>query len=394
MKSTELRERLARIRQAAEARMDRFVERLRRFVGFETPTERTDRVRDFIRVLRDEIQVMGLQTQELEAPPSAPVLLSWYPPAPEVPAEFDVLFIGHVDTVWPEGEIQRRPFRVEGTRVTGPGVYDMKGGLALLMFTFEVLRDLGEVPAHRHIGWLWTTDEEAGSPGARPRIQEWARRARYVLSLEPAAPGGAVKVERYGVAVLEVTFRGRSGHPGLRSGGVNAIEQALGWHGMLRAWTVAHEGLWVTLAKIRGGQRTNQIPDTCRMIYDVRYADPSHLEALRTWLTAFQALPLDPERPETRRLTWTLETHMPPLPAQASRAAFERARSIAALLDWNLEGVRVGGGGDSAYAAEVGARVLDGLGVDGDGAHTPNEWADLSTVPRRVAFLAGLWWDL
>ena len=390
----ELRERLIRIRQAAEARMDRFVERLRRFVEFETPTERTDRVHAFIRVLGDEIRTMGLPTRELEAPPSAPVLLSWYPPDPVPPDELDVLFLGHVDTVWPEGEIQRRPFRVEGTRAMGPGVYDMKGGIALLMFAWEVMQALGEVPAHRRIGWLWTTDEEAGSPGARPRIQEWARRARYVLSLEPAAPGGAAKVERYGVAVLEVSFQGRSGHPGLRSGGVNAIEQAIGWHGMFRAWTVTQEGLWATLTKIHGGQRTNRIPDTCRMTYDVRYADPAYLETLRTWLTAFRSIPLDPEQPGARRFTWTLETHMPPLPAQASRAAFERARSIAALLDWNLEGVRVGGGGDSAYAAEVGAQVLDGLGIDGDGAHAPDEWADLSTVPRRTAFLAGLWWGL
>ncbi len=387
-----LQERVNRVHAWARDHMDLYRDVLTELVTRETPSDAPERMRPLIDWIVGMMRELHIRSRTFPLENGAAVLLQWVSTDDAMPQRFDVTLLGHLDTVWPVGTLATMPFRIEGDRVTGPGVFDMKGGVALAVYLARCLHTLDAWPRHRTIAFLWTPDEEIGSRYSRHVIAEVARKSRVVLCLEPAGSQGAVKVERYGVATLEIQLRGRSGHPGLRTGGVHAIERAIGLHAWLRSWHVPGDRLWLTLTRIRGGARVNQIPDTCEMTYDVRYLDTATLDRLEHWLVRLQPVGTDPEELTDTEIRVRLQRGTPPMPRTATERVFRQARMIARWLGRELEGIRVGGGSDAAHAAAAGAEVLDGLGVEGDHAHSPLEWMDLTCVPYRTALLAGLVW--
>ena len=294
-----------------------------------------------------------------------------------------VLLIGHLDTVWPLGTLARWPFEVRDGRATGPGVFDMKAGVVQLLFALSALDSLEGVAV------LLTTDEELGSPSARPLIEEAAAGIEAALVLEPSS-AGALKTERKGVALYELEVIGRAAHAGLDPGqGANAAVELA--HQLLAVAALARPelGTTVTPTLVSAGTAANTVPAKASVHVDVRARTSA--EAKRV-ASGFAGL-----RPVTPHTSLSVErsVEIPPLERRASAALFGRAQSLAAGLGLPpLEEASVGGGSDGSVLAGLGVAVLDGLGAVGDHAHAEGEYVEVGALAERAALVAALVQDL
>ena len=293
-----------------------------------------------------------------------------------------VAVLCHFDTVWPVGTIQRMPFRVEGGRAFGPGVFDMKASLV------QALHALGQLPTLDGVELLVTSDEEIGSPPSRPMVEALARRVEAVLVVEPSH-GGALKIGRKGVGMYRLQVVGRAAHAGFPHEGVNATLELA--HQVLAIAALAREdiGTTVTPTDAASGTTNNVVPRTAHVDIDVRVPNAGEQDGVDAAL---------------RRLTPVVKgaqlelgggPNRPPLEPSSTAALFTVAARVARELGLGeLEGASVGGASDGNFAAAVGAQTLDGLGPVGDGAHSDHEHIVVSALPERTALLAALVMEL
>lgn len=292
----------------------------------------------------------------------------------------EVLLLGHLDTVWPMGTVERLPWRVEGDTMRGPGVFDMKTGVVQGWAALASLRGVSA-----RVGMLLTTDEETGSASSRPLIADAIRDARAVLVLEPAL-GSSVKIARKGTSWYVLTFHGRAAHAGLDpERGVNAAVEAALLTIACRAWADHAVGTTVTPTVLAAGTTSNTVPAEARLTIDVRAwtaAEQQRVDRLvRAWTL---------EHPEA---DWSIAGGIdrPALEESMSADLFARAVRVAEALGFApLEGAAVGGASDGNLTAAAGVPTLDGLGAIGDGAHADHEHASITGMTQRAAVLAAL----
>jgi glutamate carboxypeptidase len=296
-----------------------------------------------------------------------------------------VLILGHFDTVWPVGQLARMPLKEEDGRLYGPGVFDMKSGIAVAMAAVRALRatDQHDAPT---ISMLWTTDEEIGSGTSRALIEEEARASDAVLVLEPSLPGGAAKTSRKGCGEFELTVRGVSAHAGVDpSKGASAVLELATQILRVQALQDLTRGVSVNVGLISGGSRPNVVPEEAHAIIDVRAPtmdDAARIEA------AIRAL-----SPASARTSIEIRGGFsrPPLERGPHVARlYEIARAAAADLGHDLLEGGTGGGSDGNFTAALGVPTLDGLGPQGDGAHALHEHIVVRELPWRAAFLAAV----
>ena len=296
-----------------------------------------------------------------------------------------IVILGHTDTVHPRGSIKERPWRTEGDRIYGPGIFDMKANCALAL---EVLRacEATSTPPRAPVTILLTCDEETGSPGGRPLVEAEAKNARAVLVLEPSASGGRVKTARKGTGMFTIEVHGRAAHAGLDpEKGVNAVLELARQTVRLHELNDLASGTNVTVTIVQGGTHSNVVPAAARAEIDVRFTS---LDAGRRIEREILNLkPID----SRAQLSVSGDINRPPL-ERTERVArlYAHAREIAALLDFDLGEASVGGGSDGNFAAALGVPVLDGLGIEGDGAHAAHEHIIVDNLATRGALLAGL----
>jgi glutamate carboxypeptidase len=296
-----------------------------------------------------------------------------------------VLLLGHFDTVWPVGQLERMPLRTEGGCLFGPGVFDMKAGIAIGLLAVRALYELSVTLSHRVVT-LWTSDEESGSVTSRAVVEDEARRSDAVLVLEPALPGGALKTSRKGCGDFELVVSGVAAHAGVDPGrGTSAILELAHQIVALQALQDLDRGVSVNIGVVSGGLRPNVIADEARALIDVRartMADAAVLEAAVRGLS--------PRLPgATLRLRGGFKR--PPMERSAGVARlFDMAKSVAADLGRRLDEGATGGGSDGNFTVAAGVPTLDGLGAVGDGAHAVHEHVDVDELPWRAALVAGL----
>lgn len=291
-----------------------------------------------------------------------------------------LLLVGHHDTVFPLGALATRPFTVADGRATGPGVFDMKGGIVLAVHALAALDDVSGVEM------LLTSDEEVGSLTSRALIEERALRCGQVLVLEPSADGGALKVGRKGVGTFEVTIAGRAAHAGLEpEQGVNALVEAARQVLDVSSLAAPTAGTTMTPTIASAGTADNVVPAVATLRIDVRVSsieEAHRIEAAMAVLTPHDA---------GATLTVTGGINRPPMAPSASAELFELAQQAASGAGLGeLAGVSVGGGSDGNFTAAIGIPTLDGLGVVGGGAHADHEWVDVASLPDRAALLAAV----
>ncbi|MDT7690325.1 MAG: glutamate carboxypeptidase [Acidobacteriota bacterium] len=296
-----------------------------------------------------------------------------------------LLLLGHTDTVHPRGTLSERPWRESEGRIYAPGVFDMKASCAVALEVIAACGTLGLEP-RRPVVLLLTCDEESGSFSGRKLVERESKLAEYVLVLEPPAPGGRAKTARKGTGFFTLSVEGRAAHAGLEpEKGVSAVLEITRQVERIVALARPELGTTINVGTLSGGTQANVVAAEARAEIDVRFntADEAH----RVEHAMHELTPAD----ERARLRIGGGINRPPLERTASVAElFQKARSVAASLDFELDETSVGGASDGNFAAAVGATVLDGLGIEGDGAHAAHEHIETASLARRAAFLAGL----
>jgi glutamate carboxypeptidase len=296
-----------------------------------------------------------------------------------------IMILGHTDTVHPRGAIKERPWRAEGNRIYGPGIFDMKANCALAL---EVLLacEATESRSRSPITILLTCDEETGSPSGRGLVEAESKNARAVLVLEPPASGGRVKTARKGTGMFTIEVHGRAAHAGLDpEKGVSAVlelaKQTIRLHDLNNFAT----GSTVTVTVVGGGTHSNVVPAEARAEVDVRFSTKTDGQRIESEIHNLK--PYD----ERAKVVVGGGINRPPLERTDKVAAlYEQARAIAALLDFDLGEASVGGASDGNFVGALGVPVLDGLGIEGDGAHAAHEHIVIDGIALRGALLAGL----
>jgi glutamate carboxypeptidase len=294
-----------------------------------------------------------------------------------------VLLLGHFDTVWDVGQIDRMPLRVDDGRLYGPGVYDMKASIAIAMLAVRAVMSDGPAP---RIVMLWTTDEEVGSGTSRALIEAEARASDAVLVVEPCLPGGAVKTQRKGCGEFTLTVRGVSAHAGIDPRkGASAIHELAHQIVALESMRDLDRGVSVNVGVVSGGTRGNVVAEEAKAVIDVRVPRQEDVSRIEAALHGLQP------RNSAVRIDIEGGFDRPPLERTPGVARlYEQARMAAAELGKELKEGATGGGSDGNFTAALGVPTLDGLGPDGDGAHALHEHVLVADLPWRAAFLATL----
>jgi glutamate carboxypeptidase len=297
-----------------------------------------------------------------------------------------VLLLGHYDTVYPLGTLAKMPCKIDDGRLRGPGVLDMKSGIALILHAIEALQDWhGQLS--RPVTVFLVSDEEVGSRSSRKITEALAKESAAVLVLEPAAGlRGAVKTARKGVGEYHLRIKGVAAHAGLDPGrGHSAILELARQIGALVKLNNLKEGVSVNPGVIEGGTRTNVIAAEASVAIDVRIKSAKQAAGIDRNLRALKAF----DKHCTLDLTGCIN-RMPMERTAGVAGLYGNARDIAATIGWKLEEASVGGGSDGNFTAGMGIPTLDGMGGVGEGAHAVHEYIVISELPRRAVLLAGM----
>jgi glutamate carboxypeptidase len=297
-----------------------------------------------------------------------------------------LLIMSHLDTVHPVGTIEHDlPLRIDGDRLYGPGVYDMKGGAFFALEAFKEVARQGS--AARPMIFLVTPDEEIGSPMTRPIIEDFGRRSAYALVTEPARDGGKIVTSRKGVGRFDVHVEGRPAHAGSRhQDGRNAIYEAARQILAIEGMTDYARGVTTTVGMVSGGTAVNTIPQHCHFPVDLRVETVADGEALTAAIRGLKA-----HNPDVM-VTVTGEMNRPPYEcSEGTGKLFDHAKKLAGEIGFDLvSSPRAGGGSDGNFTAAIGIPTLDGLGIDGDGAHTLQEYGLISSIAPRQELMKRL----
>ena len=368
------------VRDHLASRRERLLELLRRLTEAESPSVVPDAQQGVREILIDALAEVGYVARRIPGRSSGGMLYAR--PARRPRGRPAQLLLGHYDTVWPLGTLADMPFVVDGDVVRGPGVYDMKGGLAQALLALETLRHFGVEPAATPLVFF-NSDEEIGSRDSRRHIEALARRVDRVFVLEPSlGPSGRLKTTRKGIGRFTVTVTGQAAHAGLDPGkGASAILELSHVIQRLFALNDLERGITVNVGNIDGGLRPNVVAPASSAIADVRVATRDDAEAVEAAIRG-----LEPVVPGTR-LKIEGGFGRPALePTPANRALWRTARRLGAEIGLELEEAQAGGGSDGNTTSRYTA-TLDGLGAVGDGAHARHEHLLISRTLERASLL-------
>jgi glutamate carboxypeptidase len=368
------------------SRQGEMVHLLKQIAALESPTNDKKAVDACASFAARELKKAGCKVTSFTQKDIGDLTVAEFAPGRLKDADDEILVLAHADTVWPVGQIVRMPFYVQANRLYGPGVLDMKAGLVMIIKALGALHSLNVKPQKR-ISIFVNSAEETGHPAAHDLIRKLARKASLVLCLEPALPGGALKLERKGRLVVRLDAHGRSAHGGSPEKGTSAIEELVAQLSRLKRLRTGETT--VNIGRIGGGDKVNVVADKAWALLDVRFWKASDRDRVLKILR--EAVPTL----RGARLKVSVESSTPPLEkTKASERLFVRAREIASGMGLTLKGGRTGGGSDASIAAGLGIPTLDGLGPDGDGLHAEHEHLLLSSFVERTALLTELLKDL
>jgi glutamate carboxypeptidase len=359
---------------------------IRRWVEIETPTESPEQVNKLATMVADGYRGLPASVERVAGTNGRGDHLvarsAWGQDAP------GVLVLSHLDSVHRMGFIKRLPFHIEGDSAFGPGIYDMKGGAYL---AYHAFRQICAAPERSPLGitQLYVSDEEIGSPTSRALIEAEGRKAKYVLVTEPARDGGKIVTGRKGVARFEVFIKGVPSHAGTRpEDGRSAIRELGNVIQTLEGMNDLKRGVTVNVGVVRGGTKPNVIAEEAYAEVDMRVPTIADADELVPKILNLKS------RTEGVDVKVTGELNRPPYEkGNAGAALYQHAKTLAAEIGFELIDTKTGGGSDGNFTAPHTA-TLDGLGVDGKGAHTHYEQLYISSIEPRARLLHRLYQTL
>jgi glutamate carboxypeptidase len=375
--------------QRAEQIMEQYLEDLKAIVNVDSGTYTKPGVDRVGAYLRDRFEDFSFSTYFDKQQTYGDHLVATH--SGNNPQGARILLVGHMDTVFPDGEVERRPFSL-GERnklriAKGPGVLDMKSGLLIGMYGLRLLIDSG-LPDYQQVTCIFNSDEEIGSPASKPLIQELARQSDAVIVLEPGRAIGSVVSSRKSSGLYRVEVRGLAAHAGVEpERGRNAILELSYQVQAMQALHGTIPGVSLCVSVIHGGDRSNVVPDYAYCEMDVRASDRAGIDAIE------QAM----QRVVSKRV---IDGTQVSLSGEMRCMPFERSERNAPLVQMAKEagkglGVKIqdlgsGGASDANNTSPLGIPTIDGLGAGGGLAHNPDEYVELDYLPTRIALLSGL----
>jgi len=369
----------------AEAKQPAIVAFIRELARCESPSDQPQAVNRCVQLLADRLDGAA-SMKMLPGGRFGPHLRAEFKLAGAQASAGKILVLAHSDTVWPLGTLAQMPLREEQGRLWGPGVLDMKSGIAFFVFAIHTLRML-EVPVKRRILFQVNSDEEVGSESSRKFTEEAARQCALALLVEPGTGlKGKLKTARKGVGDYTVAVKGKASHAGVDfEAGASAVLELARQIPKIAAFTNLKQGITVNPGVIAGGTRPNVVAAEARAVVDVRIARMKDAAALDKKFRSLRAI--------DKRCAIQVEggLNRPPMErSPAIRSLFQKARECAAEIGVKLEESVTGGGSDGNFTAALGVPTLDGLGGVGEGAHAANESILLDRIADRTALLAML----
>jgi len=369
----------------AQQRYQDTLDLLKQIVELESPSNEKQAVDKLVDFLQGELERRDAEVERVAQAETGDLLIARWPGDDREP----LFVMTHIDTVWPVGTLERLPWKVEGDVARGPGIYDMKASVAMMLTAIDILKDLGHTG--RPIVWLINTDEEIGSPGSREYIERYAKESAYVLCLEPPVPpDDALKTERKGVGMFNMKVRGRAAHAGAdHQNGISAIEELARQIQWLHSLTDYDKGTTVNVGVISGGTKRNVVAAEAEALIDLRVTTMAEAERMVPLIKGAKA------QLEGATVEIHGDLNRPPMERSPHvLAAFERAQEIARTIGQEVVESSTGGGSDGNFTAALGVPTIDGLGCPGDGAHAETEHIQLPKVAPRTALITALLADL
>lgn len=356
------------------------IDLLRRLVLAESPSLVPAAQREVLSILNRELEELDLDVEQIPGQQTGGHLVGRAKSGGEHGTQ---LLIGHCDTVWPLGTLEKMPLEMKNGRMTGPGVYDMKAGLTQIIFALRALQAIGVEPALQPIVFI-NSDEEIGSRESRAHIKRLASDADRALVLEPSlGPSGKIKTTRKGVGRFTVTLKGRAAHAGLDpEAGASAILELSFLIQKLFALNNPERGITVNVGMIDGGLRPNIVAPNSTASVDVRVLHQKDVPAIEQAIHSLE--------PSTPGVELEIEGRIgrPPLePTERNRLLWKLAQDCGCALGLELAEGTAGGGSDGNHTS-LHTATLDGLGAVGDGAHAEHEYIEVEPTLRRTALLA------
>ncbi|MGA8762558.1 MAG: M20 family metallopeptidase [Candidatus Sulfotelmatobacter sp.] len=366
-----------------EQRRDQIAQTVRQLVEIESPSDSKAAVDGIAAFLASKFEALGGSARFHRSSNDGDSLQIDFPGREKIKP---VLLLGHYDTVYPLGTLASMPCHIKEGRLHGPGVLDMKSGIALMLHAIAALKELHrELP--RPVTVFLVSDEEVGSHSSRKITEALAKNSAGVLVLEPAAGiRGALKTARKGVGEYSIKVKGVAAHAGLDPGkGHSAILELARQITAIARLNNVSEGVSVNAGVIHGGTRTNVIAAEASADIDVRIKSARQAAGIDRKLRSL--------KPFDKHCKLEIEGSINRLPMERKAgviALYRRAQAIAQQLGWKLEEAAVGGGSDGNFTAGMGIPTLDGMGGVGEGAHAAHEYIVISELPRRALLLAGM----
>lgn len=370
-----------------EIRPQQLIDGISEWVACETPPHDEPRLRTLAEMAAHQARQLGLGAEFLPVGDARLPLVRIHAGDPADGKA--VMILAHYDTVHPVGTVERNRLRIEDGRLFGPGTYDMKAGGYLALQALAALNRVA--PPSRPIELLLVPDEETGSQLSRGTIERRARDAAVALVAEPARVGGHCVTSRKGTGYVHISATGRPSHAGVaHAHGRSAIREIVHHALALEALTDYAEGITFNVGKIQGGTNRNVVPEHASLQADFRVVTEAQAQRILALVSAFAPVT------EGVKLEVKAGINRPPFERSPEvTALLEQARRVAKATGFDLGEVPLtGGGSDGNFTAALGVPTLDGLGAEGDGAHTLDEYILISSLPQRLRFWHGLLGDL
>lgn len=352
-----------------------------RWVELESPSHDASALQAMAVLILDEIKNSALQVEQIPLSPETGPLLHIHNRAPQDQRP-GILILGHYDTVHPIGTLEQNPCRQEGDKLYGPGIYDMKSGIVLALSALQELATPTDTALP--IDLLLVPDEETGSHYSREAIEAFAKKAKYTLVCEPArVEEGRCVTARKGTGTITITAHGRPAHAGVQhERGRSAIEEIAHQVLALEKMTDYEQGITVSVGVIKGGTTSNVVPSWCEIVADFRIPNEQKAQQLAQQVAALKAV-----NPDVK-LEVDFALNRPAMPrTEATATLLAQCQQYAKQAGFELkEAPMTGGASDANFTAALGVPTLDGIGADGNGAHTLNEYILTSTLAQRRQF--------
>lgn len=366
-----------------KGQLDQFLKDLETIVNIDSGSNHQPGLMAVASFFEKRFKKLGMTTTIIEAGEcGVPCLNAFTPPKNN---RFDVLMIGHMDTVFPQGESLKRPFTITGTRATGPGVCDMKGGLLTALYALEALKENGAM-SDLAVCVFFNGDEEIGSPDTRSLIEEYSCRSDHVFVFESSRKNNQYVLERKGCGSITITGIGNAAHAGSApEKGANAILEIAHQVVNLHALNCPEKGTSVQATIITGGHKVNIVADLAILSVDVRVKDMAQLRKINKF---FENLPL---KPYVNGVSLSVDGHVnrPPMtPNKSTMELWELIKTVATDINISPKYAPRGGASDGNYSAALGIPTIDGMGPSGDNAHTVNEYLDTTSIIPQTTIAA------